>query len=62
MKFKINQYFLYMDYDFQLTLDDVGQNLQINLWNLLFLVFLCNFRYFKFMTIISLFLGAFNAF
>lgn len=36
---------------------DVGHNLQINLCNLLFLVFLCIFCYFR--AFISLFLGAF---
>ena len=41
---------------------DVGQNLQINLFNLLFLLFLCNFCYFRFRTFISLFLGVFNVF
>ena len=35
---------------------------KINLCNLLFLVFLCNFRYFRLGTFISLFLGVFNAF
>ena len=35
---------------------------KINLCNLLFLVFLCNFRYFRLRTFISLFLGVFNAF
>ena len=47
---------------FQVEGFDVGHNLQINLCNLLFLVFLCNFRYFRFRAIISLFLSAFNAF
>ena len=47
---------------FQVEGFDVGHNLQINLCNLLFLVFLCNFRYFRFRAIISLFLGAFNVF
>ena len=47
---------------FQVEGSDVGQNLQINLCNLLFLVFLCNFRYFRFRAIISLFLGAFDDF
>ena len=41
---------------------DVGQNLEINLCNLLYLIFLCNFRYFRIMVFISLFEGAFNAF
>ena len=44
---------------FQVEGSNVGQNLQINLCNLLYLVFLCNFRFKAF---ISLFLGAFNAF
>ena len=47
---------------FQIEGSDVGQNLQINLCNLLYLVFLCNFCYFRFMAFISLFLGAFNGF
>ena len=42
--------------------ENVRQNLLINLCNLLFLVFLCNFRYFRFRAFSSLFLGAFNAF
>ena len=41
---------------------DVGQNVQINLCNLLFLIFLCNFHYFRFRAFISLFLSAFNVF
>ena len=36
---------------------DVGQNLHINLCNLLFLVFLCNYCYFRFRAFISSFLG-----
>ena len=44
------------------SLPDVGQNLQINLCNLLYLAFLCNFRYFRFRAFISLFLGAFYSF
>ena len=47
---------------FQVEGSDVRQNLQINFYNLLYLVFLCNFRYFRFMAFISLFLGAFNTF
>ena len=47
---------------FQVEGSDVRQNLQINFYNLLNLVFLCNFRYFRFMAFISLFLGAFNTF
>ena len=34
----------------------------INFYNILYLVFLCNFRYFRFRRFISLFLGAFNVF
>ena len=41
---------------------DVGQNILINFCNILYLVFLCNFRYFGFRAFISLFFGAFNAF
>ena len=41
---------------------DVRQNFQINLCNLLYLVFLCIFRYFRFRVFISLFLGTFNTF
>ena len=41
---------------------DVGQNLYINLCSLLFLVFLCNYRYFRFRAFISLFVGVFNVF
>ena len=39
---------------------DVGQNILINFCNLLYLVFLCNFRYFRFRAFISLFFGVFN--
>ena len=49
--------FIYPNYIF-----DVGQNILINFCNLLYLVFLCNFRYFGFRAFISLFFGAFNAF
>ena len=41
---------------------DARHNLLFNYWNLLFLVFLCKKRYFRFRLFISLFLGAFNAF
>ena len=44
---------------FQVEGSDVGQNLQINLCNLLYLVFLCNFR---FMVFNFFFLSAFKAF
>ena len=47
---------------FQVEGFDVAQNLQINLCNLLYLVFLCNFHYFRFRAFISLFLGVFNTF
>ena len=47
---------------FQVEGSNVGQNLQSNLCNLLFLVFLCNFHYFRFRAFISSFLGTFNAF
>ena len=40
---------------FQVEGSDVGQNILINFCNLLYLVFLCNFRYFRFRTFISLF-------
>ena len=40
---------------FQVEESDVGQNLQINLCNLLFLIFLCNIYYFSFRAFISLF-------
>ena len=41
---------------------DVGQNLHINLCNLLFLVFLYNYCYSRFRAFISSFLGVFNVF
>ena len=41
---------------------DVQHNLLFNYCNLLFLVFLCKKRYFRFRLFISSFLGAFNAF
>ena len=47
---------------FQVEGSNVGQNLQSNLCNLLFLVFLCNYRYFRFRAFISLFVGVFNVF
>ena len=39
---------------------DVGQNILINFCNFLYLVFLCNFSYFRFRAFISLFFGVFN--
>ena len=39
---------------------DVGQNILINFCNLLYFVFLRNFRYFRFRAFISLFFGVFN--
>ena len=45
---------------FQVKGSDVGQNILINFYNLLYLVFLCNFRYFRFRVFISLFFGIFN--
>ena len=39
---------------------DVGQNILINSCNLLYLVFLCNFSYFRFRTFTSLFFGVIN--
>ena len=45
---------------FQVKGSDVGQNILINFYNLLYLVFLCNFRYFRFREFISLFFGVFN--
>ena len=42
--------------------NDARHNLLFNYCNLLFLVFLCKKRYFRFRLFISLFLGAFNAF
>ena len=39
---------------------DVGQNILINFCNLLYLVFLCNFSYFRCRIFISLFFGVFN--
>ena len=48
---------------FQVEGSDVGHNFQISLCNLLFLIiFLFNFRYFRFRAFICLFLGAFNVF
>ena len=49
-------------YNFHKKNPDVQQNLLFNYCNLLFLVFLCKKRYFRFRWFISLFLGAFNAF
>ena len=45
---------------FQVEGSNVEQNILINFCSLLYLVFLCNFRYFRFMTFISLFFGVFN--
>ena len=45
---------------FQVEGSDVGQNILINFCNILYLVFLCNFCYFRFRAFISLFLGVFN--
>ena len=47
---------------FQEEWSDERHNLLFNYCNLLFLVFLCKKRYFRFKLFISLFLGAFNAF
>ena len=47
---------------FQEEGSDARHNLLFNYCNLLFLVFLCKKRYFRFMWFISLFLGAFNTF
>ena len=44
---------------FQVEGSDVGQNILINFCNLLYLVFLCNFCYFRFRPFISLFFGVF---
>ena len=44
---------------FQVERSDVGQNILINFCNLLYLVFLCNFRYFRFRTFISFFFCCF---
>ena len=41
---------------------DLGQNFQINLCNLLFLVFLCNFVILGLGHLFLIFLGAFNVF
>ena len=43
-------------YEINYILVDVGQNILINFCNLLYLVFLCNFRYFRFRAFISFFL------
>ena len=45
---------------FQVEGSNVGQNILINFCNLLYLVFLCNFRYFRFRAFISIFFGVFN--
>ena len=45
--------------DIKGILCDVGQNLLINFCSLLYLVFLCNFRYFRFRAFISLFFWCF---
>ena len=45
---------------FQVEGSDVGQNILINFCNHLYLVFLCNFRYFRFRAFISIFFGVFN--
>ena len=47
---------------FQEEGSNARHNLLFNYCNLLFLVFLCKKRYFRFRLFISLFLGAFNAF
>ena len=47
---------------FQVKGSNGGQNLQFNYCNLLIWSLICNFRYFRFGVIISLFLGVFNAF
>ena len=47
---------------FQVERSDIGHNLLLNYRNLLILALICNFRYFRFRVIISLFLGAFNVF
>ena len=44
---------------FQVEGSDEGQNILINFCNLLYLVFLCNFRYFWFRAFISLFFWCF---
>ena len=45
---------------FQVERSDVGQNILINFCNLLYLVFLCNFCFFRFRAFIPLFFCVFN--